>query len=68
MKLKFYGGQGPDYSLAIGKFKVKYKGTSKDFTSKKLAYEFYDKLECGKALWDLTQMPELMECHTEDEI
>lgn len=62
-KLVFHGGQGCDYSDENGKFEVKADET-KTFYKLSEAKKYYDSLEQEKALWDLTSIPELLECHT----
>ena len=62
-KLKFYGGQGYGYSNEIGKFEVKANET-KQFTNLSKAKEYYESLNEEKAIWDITTIAELLECHT----
>ena len=62
-KLKYYGGQGYGYSKENGKFEVKAKET-KQFDSLSEAKKHYESLNEEKAIWDLTTIPELIECHT----
>jgi hypothetical protein len=64
-----YGGCGISNCEEIGKFEVKwsYKGVEMEtvFTSIHKAYEFYNSItEETKALWDMTRLAELVECHT----
>jgi hypothetical protein len=61
-KLNLYGGQGYDYSNEIGLFEVKAK-QNKTFTSLKEAKKYYESLNENKAIWDITKIPELIECH-----
>ena len=63
-KLKYYGGQGYGYSKEVGKFKVVAKG-SKYFDRLSEAKEYYEGLNEGKAIWDITALPELIECHSQ---
>ena len=63
MKLKYCGGQGFEYSNEKGIFEVRAKETKK-FTSLSEARLYYDNLNEEKAIWDLTDMSELLECHT----
>ena len=62
-KLKYYGGQGWAYSKEIGQFEVKAKET-KRFDRLSKAREYYENLNEEKAIWDITTIPELIECHT----
>ena len=62
-KLKYYGGQGYSYSGENGKFEVKANET-KHFTKLSEAKKYYETLNEEKAIWDITSMPELIECHT----
>lgn len=62
-KLKYYSGQGYDYSTENGKFEVKAKET-KQFTKLSEAKKYYESLNEEKAIWDITTIPELLECHT----
>ena len=62
-KLKYYGGNGYDYAKENGIFEVRAKDT-KTFTELLKAREYYDSLNEDKAIWDLTNIPELLECHT----
>ena len=62
-KLKYYGGQGYDYSNEIGKFVVKANET-KQFTNLSKAKEYYESLNEEKAIWDISTIPELLEGHT----
>lgn len=63
-KLKYYGGQGYDYSKENGKFKVKVGGKQILFTKLSEAKKYYESLNQEKAIWDVSGMPELLECHT----
>jgi len=65
-KLKFYGGQGYGYSNEIGKFEVfEVKANErKQFTNLSKAKEYYESLNEEKAIWDITTIAELLECHT----
>lgn len=62
-KLKYYGGQGFDYSNENGKFEVK-ANEVKQFTKLSEAKKYYESLNEEKAIWDITTIPELLECHT----
>jgi hypothetical protein len=62
-KLKYYGGQGYGYSKETGKFEVKAK-VNKTFDRLSEAKAYYESLNEEKAIWDLTTIPELIECHT----
>jgi len=62
MVLKYYGGQGYEYSEEVGKFEVKAK-TIKNFNRLSEARSYYDSLNEEKAIWDITKVPELLECH-----
>lgn len=67
MKLEYYGGSGYGGVPEKGTFQVK-TGLSlanRIFNNLSKAREYYDKLNIEKALWDLTRIPELLECHTE---
>jgi len=61
-KLKYYGGQGLCYSPNIGKFQVKTTKV-KEFDKLREAVDYYNSLHEEKALWDVTTIPELLECH-----
>jgi len=61
-KLKDYGGQGYGYSEEIGKFEVKAKD-NKTFDKLSEAKRYYESLNEEKAIWDITSIPELIECH-----
>jgi len=64
-KLKYYGGQGYGYSKEIGKFKVKAKAKdNKTFDKLSEAKRYYESLNEEKAIWDVTTIPKLIECHT----
>jgi hypothetical protein len=62
-KLELYGGDGYDYSAENGKYKVKATVT-KEFTKLSEARAYYESLNEEKAIWDITTIPELLECHT----
>jgi hypothetical protein len=62
-KLKHYGGQGYEYSKENGKFEVRAKET-KVFYILSEAKKYYENLNEEKAIWDLTRLPELIDCHT----
>jgi len=62
-KLKHYGGQGYGYSKENGKFEVRAKEI-KQFNRLSKAKKYYESLNEEKAIWDLTTVPELIECHT----
>jgi hypothetical protein len=61
-KLKYYGGQGFEYSNENGKFEVKANKT-KQFTKLSEAKKYYESLNEEKAIWDTTTIPELLECY-----
>jgi hypothetical protein len=44
----------------IERYEVKYNDTFRVFLSFDYALAFYETLDCGKALWDITGMPELL--------
>lgn len=56
-----YSGQGFEYSQEVGKFEVKWKDEVKIFDSLTEARDFYESLSGGKAIWDVTGIPELIE-------
>lgn len=62
-ELKYYGGQGYDYSNENGKFEVKAKEV-KVFSKLSDAVKYYESLNEDKAIWNITRIPELLECHT----
>jgi hypothetical protein len=62
-KLKYCGGQGFNYSNENGKFEVKANET-KQFAKLSEAKKHYESLNEEKAIWDITSIPELLECHT----
>lgn len=62
-KLKYYDGQGYSYSKENGKFEVK-ANQNKKFNNLSEAKEYYESLNEEKAIWDVTTIPELIECHT----
>jgi hypothetical protein len=62
-KLKYYGGQGYDYSSESGTFEVRTRTTER-FTKLSEARKYYDSLNEEKAIWDITSVSELLECHT----
>ena len=62
-KLVYYGGEGYDYSNEIGRFEVK-ANENKIFEKLSEAKKYYDSLNEEKALWDITRISELLECHT----
>ncbi len=64
MELKHYGGNGYDGVKEDGVFEVKTDRRGKLFSSLSDARQYYDRLNEGKALWDLTRIPELLEAHT----
>lgn len=61
-KLKYYGGQGYGYSKEIGKFEVNAK-INKIFDRLSEAKKYYESLNEEKSIWDVTTIPELIECH-----
>lgn len=64
-KLKYYGGNGFEGIEDNGDFEVRQGEEIKTrFDSLQKAKEFYESLNCDKAIWDLTHIPELIECHT----
>jgi len=63
-KLKFYGGQGYEYSNEVGKFQVKAGDEVYNFTRLSKARIHYDNLNQEKAIWDMTTIPELLSCYT----
>jgi hypothetical protein len=78
-KLRFNSGIGYGYSKEIGKFEVKTSGYNyspendrfevnvmviKKFTKLSEAVAYYESLNEEKAIWDVTIIPELLECHT----
>ncbi len=60
--LEFYGGQG--YYDGNGDLSVKYKDKEKQFHCVHSAMEFYNSLDCDKALWQ-SKPTELVLCHIE---
>jgi hypothetical protein len=62
-KLKYCGGEGYKYSNEIGKFKVVSK-TNKTFDKLSEAKKYYQSLNEEKAIWDISAIPELLECHS----
>ena len=62
-KLEFLSGQGYEYSKENGKFEVKYGNEYKIFIHLSEAKKFYKSLNEEKSIWDITNMPELLECH-----
>lgn len=65
-ELEYYGGNGYLGVPEKGIFRVA-TGLSlanRMFTELSAARKYYDKLNIEKALWNLTRMPELLECHT----
>lgn len=62
-KLKFNSGQGFYYASENGVFEVKAK-IDKKFTSLSEARKYYESLNEEKAIWDMTLIPQLLECHT----
>jgi hypothetical protein len=62
MELISYGGQGYSYSNEVGNFEVKAK-ENKEFTRLSEAKKYYESLNEEKAIWDITNVPELLECH-----
>lgn len=71
MKLKNYGGQGTQgYLRRQGDFVVKYGSGKEDrekhFDSLEDAEKFFNGLHDQKALWDVTGIPELLECFVKD--
>jgi hypothetical protein len=63
-RLKYYGGQGYSYSKEIGKYEVKSNQKTKIFDRLSDARNYYDSLNVGKAIWDVSGMAELLEAHT----
>lgn len=61
-RLKYYGGQGYGYSNENGNFEVD-ASDSKEFTSLSEAKGYYESLNEEKAIWDVTNIPELIEAH-----
>ena len=61
-KLNFLCGNGYDYSNENGMFEVRASET-KQFTKLSEAKKYYESLNEEKAIWDLTTIPELIECH-----
>ena len=51
-----------EYSInEIGKFQIKTEYIIKDFTKLSEAYLYYDTINTSKALWDMTNIPELLD-------
>jgi len=67
MKLEYYGGNGYCGVPEKGIFRVKTSLSlaNRMFTELSAARKYYDNLNIEKSLWDLTRIPELLECHTE---
>jgi hypothetical protein len=63
MKLAYYGGNGIESCPKEGEFEVKANDEVKHFWFLDDAVEYYNSLNCTKALWDITTIPELIECH-----
>ena len=61
-KLVDYGGQGFAFSKENGKFEVQATSSIKVFTQLSEARKYYDSLNEEKAIWDITGMPELLDC------
>lgn len=61
-KLVYYGGQGYDYSNENGLFEVK-ATINKTFITLSEAKEYYDSLNEEKAIWDISFIPELLDCY-----
>jgi hypothetical protein len=62
-KLKFNSGQGFSYASENGVFEVK-ATIDKKFTKLSEARKYYESLNEEKAIWDMTLIPRLLECHT----
>lgn len=66
-ELVYYGGSGTEYSDEIGEYEVKYEefGEEKEnlFSNLKDAVSFFESLNCEKALWDVSGMPELLDAY-----
>ena len=61
-KLEFISGQGYSHSNEDGLFEV--QGTeTKVFKKLSQAKKYYESLNEEKAIWDITIIPELLECH-----
>lgn len=60
-KLVSVSGQGYDYSPEIGIFEVS-GSIVKQFTKLSEAIEYYESLYEEKAIWDITTIPELLDC------
>lgn len=62
-KLKYYGGSGflnvPENGIFIVDSKDK-----KTFNKLSEAIKYYKSINDEKAIWDITNTPELLECHT----
>jgi hypothetical protein len=63
-KLQFNSGQGYGDSEENGRFIVKHSDKETEFDKLSEAREFYDSINEEKAIWDMTKIPELLECHS----
>ena len=63
-KLKYYGGEGFSYAKEVGKFKVSTDKTVSHFNSLSEAKTYYESLNVGKAIWDLTNGADLLDAYT----
>lgn len=61
--LTFISGQGYSYSSEQGRFEVKADGKRREFSSLSKARAFYESIQEEKSIWDITKIPELLECH-----
>jgi len=63
VKLKHLSGDGFEHFNEDGKFEVKSKGNEiKEFNKLSEAKKYYDSLNEEKAIWDITLIPELIDC------
>lgn len=65
VELKEYGGQGYSYSEEDGLYEVRTEsGIIKKFTKLSEARAYFDSLNEGKGIWDMTTIPELLDAYT----
>lgn len=63
--LKGYG-RGYGYSPENGKFEVKSGEKAKQFNKLSEAKKYFASVNGEKAIWDITTVPELLECNLSD--
>ena len=62
-KLIFVSGSGYGYAKEDGRYKVQHADRTKYFDKLSKAKTYYQNLNVAKSIWDVTNVPELLESH-----